>query len=90
MIAKSYALTIPLLGIHSWDTSAHTHSKIKTIKYLWLHLFLHEVATISTGIIHQRKSKPNKLGTHQKETENWQLGGQGGGHARMVGTLFFL
>lgn len=34
-------------------------------------MFLHEGVTVSTGTIHQRKSKPNKLETHQKETEYW-------------------
>lgn len=34
MIAKSYALTIPLLGIHSWDTSAHTQLELSIRNFI--------------------------------------------------------
>lgn len=36
-------------------------------------MFPSEIVIVSTGIINQRKLKPNQLETQQKETENWQL-----------------
>lgn len=67
-----------------------SHSKIKTIRYFTIaSVFLHEVATVLTGIINQRKSKPDKWETQQKEIENWQVRGGGLGERREK-SLFLL
>lgn len=44
-------------------------------------MFSSEVVTVSTGIINQRKLKPNKLDTQQKEIENSQLKRKMGGES---------